>query len=257
MIEKKITFPNGLECYYLSSKRETKFIFSEIFVEQEYIRNGILINSGDIIFDVGANIGLFSIYVNRLKENLKIYAFEPIEPIFDVLQKNILKHSKDNVSLFNFGLSSKYYPEKKFTFYPNLAGNSTTRPQEKLKQRDAIKANFTPEELDYFYQTQEIKGELKTLSYVIDELGIEKIDLLKIDVEGEEYEVLKGIEAKNWSKIKQIVMEVHDLQGRGDRIKRLLEKLGFNVIIEKNNLLPATANNLNLYALRTVPSNTK
>ena len=52
-------------------------------------------------------------------------------------------------------------------------------------------------------------------------------------------------------------MEVHDLQGRGDRIKRLLEKLGFNVIIEKNNLLPATANNLNLYAVRKVRSNTK
>ena len=185
MSEKKITFPNGLECYYLSSKKETEFIFSEIFVEQEYIRNGIFINSGDIIFDVGANIGLFSIYANRLKENLKIYAFEPIEPIFDVLQKNILKHSKDNVSLFNFGLSSESYPEKQFTFYPNLAGNSTTRPQEKFKQRDAMKATFTPEELDYFYQTQEVKGELKTLSYVIDELGIEKIDLLKIDVEGE------------------------------------------------------------------------
>ncbi len=129
MSDKIITFSNCLECYYLSSKRE-------IFIKQQYIRNGIVINSGDIIFDVGANIGLFYIYVNSIKDNLKIYAFEPIESIFTVLQKNILLHSLDNIRLFMFGLSSQYYPDRKFTFYPNLSGNSTTRPEEKEKQRE-------------------------------------------------------------------------------------------------------------------------
>ncbi|MGF1487080.1 MAG: hypothetical protein ACFBSE_08205 [Prochloraceae cyanobacterium] len=44
-------------------------------------------------------------------------------------------------------------------------------------------------------------------------------------------------------------MEVHDLDGRSDRIKKLLEKNSFNITIEKNNLIYSRANNLNLYAV--------
>ena len=245
----KMIFPNGLECYYLSSKEETELIFSEIFIEQQYISNGIVINEGDCIFDVGANIGLFSLFVSRLQNNVKIYAFEPIEPIFGVLQENVHLHSLHNIFLFNYGLSSKSNSEKLFTFYPNMAGNSTTKPLEKLKQRDAMNAVLSEEQVEYFFQSAQVKGELRTLSSVINDLNIESIDLLKIDVEGEEYEVLKGIEEKDWGKIKQIFAEVHDIERRLEKMQTLLTTRGFDVTIEKNNLLP-TLNNLNLYAVR-------
>ncbi|MDJ0900795.1 MAG: FkbM family methyltransferase [Xenococcus sp. MO_188.B8] len=251
MNRKKMIFPNGLECYYLSSKEETEFIFSEIFTEQQYLSNSIVINEGDCIFDVGANIGLFSLFVNRLQKNVKIYAFEPIEPIFEVLQENVHLHSLHNIFLFNYGLSSENNSEKLFTFYPNMAGNSTTKPLEKLEQQDAMNAVLSKEQVEDFFQSTQVKGELRTLSSVINELDIKSIDLLKIDVEGEEYEVLKGIEEKDWGKIKQIFAEVHDREGRLEQTQTLLTTHGFDITIEKNNLLPPTFNNLNLYAVRS------
>ncbi len=250
MSRQKMIFPNGLECYYLSSKEETELIFSEIFTEQQYISNGIVINEGDYIFDVGANIGLFSLFVSRLQKNVKIYAFEPIEPIFEVLQENIHLHSLHNIFLFNYGLSSENNSEKLFTFYPNMAGNSTTKPLEKLEQQKAMNAVLSQEQVKYFFQNSQVNGELRTLSSVIDELNIKTIDLLKIDVEGEEYEVLKGIEENDWGKIKQVFAEVHDREGRLEQMQTLLTTHGFDVTIEKNNLLP-TLNNLNLYAIRS------
>lgn len=246
---KKINLPNNLECYYLS-KKETEFIFSEVFTEQQYIRNGITINEGDCIFDVGANIGLFSLFVSRLKKQVKIYAFEPIKQIFEVLQENTRLHSIANISLFNYGLSSENNSKKLFTFYPNMAGNSTTRPLDKLEQRDVMNATLNKDMVEYLFQSEEVSGEVKTLSSVINELDIRSIDLLKIDVEGEEYNVLLGINQNQWSKIKQIVVEVHDIDGRLDRIQKLLTTYGFDITVEKNNLLPATLKNFNLYAIR-------
>lgn len=250
MTIKKMTFSNNLECYYISSQKETEFIFSEIFTEQQYLKHGIIVNEGDCIFDVGANIGLFPIFLNQLFHSLKIYCFEPIKPIFEVLSENIHLHSMENVILFNYGISSENHPEVIFTFYPNMAGNSTAKPLEKLEQRDMMKSLLSQEQVDYYFQNQEIRGELRTLSSVINELEIKTIDLLKIDVEGLEYEVLQGIEEKDWRKIKQIVTEVHNTEGRLEKIKRMLIANGFDIIIEKNNLLSEQVNNLNLYAIR-------
>ena len=253
---KTIAFPNNLECYYISSKEETQFIFKEIFVEQQYLQNGIVVKEGDCIFDVGANIGLFSIFLSQFAKSLKIYSFEPIKPIFEVLQENMRLHSQDNVSLFNYGLSSENNPEVVFTFYPNMATSSTVKPEEKTmnsEQQEALKSWFkvNQEQWEYFTKSSQIVGELKTLSSVINKLEIEQIDLLKIDVEGSEYEVLQGIEEKDWSKIKQIVMEVHDREGRVEQINKMLKIYGFNIKAENNNLIhTAYGKYYMIYAIR-------
>lgn len=247
---KKMILPNNLECYYLG-KEETEYIFSEIFTEQQYLRHGILINEGDCIFDVGANIGLFTLFVSNLRKVVKIFAFEPINPIFKVLQANVKLHFMPNTYLFNYGLSSSNISAQSFTFYPNMAGNSTTKPLEKLEQKEVMNLALSNDMVEYLFQNQEVIGEVRTLSSVIDELDINTIDLLKIDVEGEEYKVLQGINQNDWSKIKQIVAEVHDIEGRMDKIQSLLKNNGFNITIEKNSLVPATLNNFNLYAIRS------
>jgi FkbM family methyltransferase len=254
---KKIVFPNSFECYYISSKEETEYIYREVFTEQQYIQNGIVINEGDCIFDVGANIGLFSLFVTQLQEKVKIYAFEPIEQVFAVLKENVRLHSlENNVLLFNYGLSSENNPEKIFTFYPQMAGNSTSRPGEKLVPIDAIPDEQSNDIEDlyshFFKEVQQVKCQIRTLSSVISELNINSIDLLKIDVEGEEYEVLQGIESSDWTKIKQIVAEVHDREGKLDKIKEMLIFYGFNNIkTQKIDFLPSKfVDTYNLYAVR-------
>ena len=245
----KIKLPNGLECYSLS-QRETEYIYSEVFSEQQYVQNNIVVHEGDCIFDVGANIGLFVLFINQLQKNLKVFAFEPIEPVFAVLTDNIHLHNLTDVSLFNYGLSSENDPERVFMFYPNMPGNSTDKPQDKMAQRDLMINAIGQEQTDYFFQSTQIVGEVRTLSRVIKDLSIDSIDLLKIDVEGEELAVIQGIESNDWTKIKQIVAEVHDIDNRLEQFQFILQNYGFEVKTEKNPLLPAGSDNFNVYAAR-------
>ena len=256
MIAKKITFSNGLECYYSSSKEETEYIFSEIFTERQYERHDIVIKEGDVIFDVGANIGLFSIFVKGVEPTAKVFAFEPISPTFEVLQKNIHLHSLEDVVLFNYGLSSENNPAKIFTFYPNMSANSTTKPEDTLAELEDIEVDQNSSKIEnlfeeFFQEKEQVACEVRTLSSVINELGIDSIDLLKIDVEGEEYEVFQSIEAKDWPKIKQIVAEIHDQKRRLKQISQMLADKGFKIQLEKRDLLPSTFVDIfHLYAVR-------
>jgi len=245
----KIKLPNGLECYSLS-QRETEYIYSEIFSEQQYAQHNIVVREGDCIFDVGANIGLFVLFINQVQKNLKIFSFEPIEPVFTVLSDNIHLHNLKNVSLFKYGLSSENDVERVFTFYPNMPGNSTCRSKDKMTQKDVMINTFGQEQTDFFFQNTQLVGEVRTLSRVIKDLSIESIDLLKIDVEGEELSVIQGIDSDDWIKVKQIVAEVHDIDNRLEQFQSILQNYGFKVKIEKNALLPAELNNFNVYAVR-------
>ncbi len=72
------------------------------------------------------------------------------------------------------------------------------------------------------------------LATLINNEKIKKIDLLKIDVEGAEIEVMQGIKDTNWKIIKQIVIEVHDIQNALQLVTQKLNSHGFMVNIEEN-----------------------
>lgn len=100
------------------------------------------------------------------------------------------------------------------------------------------------------FQVQQVIYQLKTLSQIIREQNVVKIDLLKIDVERSELDVLLGIEEQDWQKVKQVVLEVHDLDGRVTKVTDLLIQHGLNKItIEQQNLLKGSEY-FNVYALR-------
>jgi hypothetical protein len=73
----------------------------------------------------------------------------------------------------------------------------------------------------------EVPCAMTTVSQIIRESSVEAIDLLKIDVEGAELAVLRGIDADDWPKIRAIVAEVHDFDGRVETIRAMLESEGF------------------------------
>lgn len=114
---KKMILPNNLECYYLGNE-ETEYIFSEVFTEQQYFRHGIMLHEGDCIFDVGANIGLFALFVSQLQKQVKIFAFEPIKPIFKVLQANTLYLSRLGNAIITSLLTSRSNFRHGFCWHP-------------------------------------------------------------------------------------------------------------------------------------------
>ena len=75
--------PNNLVVAHLN-KNETDYLYREIFELQAYLRHGIAIRDGDVIFDVGANIGLFTIFVSQLCHRPRIYAFEPNPIVYEI-----------------------------------------------------------------------------------------------------------------------------------------------------------------------------
>ena len=97
---------------------------------------------------------------------------------------------------------------------------------------------------------EKIVCQLKTLSQIIREENLECIDLLKIDVEKSEADVLAGIAPDDWKKIRQIVIEAHDVDGQLARLAQLLSDHGYTVIAEQDEYLSGS-NLYNVYATRS------
>ncbi len=242
--------PNGMTVFHLN-KSETEFVYREIFDEQTYLQGGITLNEGSTIMDVGANIGMFTLFAARECKNAKIYAFEPIEPVFNILKKNVELYDID-VELFKCGISDVSRTED-ITYYPNVsimsgryADNKEDHENIKLAilhdmQESGNQSEISEQEIDELVEERlrsEIYNcELKTISEVIEEKGIERIDLLKIDVEKSELDIIKGISDAHWGRIGQIVLELHDINGRLDEVKSLLEQKGYQVSYLKDTKL--------------------
>ncbi len=60
---------------------ETEYVYQEIFVDEVYSRDGIVLPPDAVVLDVGANIGLFSLYIASRAPRARVVAFEPLAPI--------------------------------------------------------------------------------------------------------------------------------------------------------------------------------
>src|SRR6185503_8995681 len=83
--------PNGMTVVH-HSDLQTIGLYNEIFTNEIYLRHGVAIKDRDCIIDVGANIGLFTLFANQRCKNLKFYAIEPVRPIFEILNANLNLH---------------------------------------------------------------------------------------------------------------------------------------------------------------------
>lgn len=236
-----------------------------------YLNHGISIKDGDIIFDVGANIGVFGIRAIQNHPNTTVYCFEPIPDIFEVLKKNAETFDKERLKVIPYGISDKEMSAT-FSYFPNTPALSTLHPEEwdndpkafakavkgtMKNPPDGMKwMRLIPKAFSGIIAKQLVKGkkqvdcELKRLSTIIKQENVDRIDLLKVDCEGAELGVIKGIDADDWPKIQSLVVEVHDTNGRLDTIKSILESHGFSSIhVEREAGLEGTQL-FNLFATR-------
>lgn len=261
--------PNGFAILH-QNKNETDYLYQEIFANRLYARHGIELPDNACVFDVGANIGIFTLFVVEHCRNARIYAFEPIFPIFETLRLNAELYC-ENVKLFPFGLSNKvstasftYYPHYSMmsglSDYAHAAGDVEVIKRYLQNQQSEGTAGagsllqHADELLADRFTNQIYESQLRTLSEIIHSEKVDHIDLLKIDVQRAELDVLNGIDEADWARIRQVVMEVHDAkgetsEGRVSEISKLLEKRGFHVTAEQDEALSDT-DRYNLYAVR-------
>jgi FkbM family methyltransferase len=256
------TLPNGLEVAY-QSKAELLQFYDDIFEKGVYTRHGITLREGACVFDVGANIGMFTLFVASQVPGARIFAFEPAPPLFAILSANVAPFG-DRVALFNCGLSSRA-GNAELTFYPHSSGMSSFYPDEREEKaalrtlirnerergREGIEAilRYEDELVEQRFRKETWTCPLRALSEVLRGRPVPRIDLLKIDVEKSEMDVLAGLSIEDWAKVEQVVLEVHDLGDRLREVSGLLRSRGFAVTLEQDDLYRGS-DRWNLYALR-------
>ena len=162
------------------------------------------INS-EILIDIGANIGFYSILsAHRFKQ---IYSFEPNERNFKVLKKNIENNKLKNIKILNFGLGE---------MEEVLIGNSNTKGE--LFQT----SGFTIDK-------DNTKGERVVVKKGDDVLQIKHKTLtIKIDVEGFEFFVLKGL--KNILIKNSCILQIEIWEKNNDEVHKFLKSIGYKII---------------------------
>ena len=255
--------PDGSPVAHLN-RNETDYIYGEIFDRQAYLRHGIELRDGDCVVDAGANIGLFTIFAGRLARNLRIIALEPNPSAFACLQVNAETWGT-GVTCLPVGVSSEnktadltFFEGLSLLsgFYADAAKERAVVRQYVLNQQSVPSAREGPvseldDLIDERLRARSVPAVLRTLSSVIAEQGIEVIDLLKVNVEKSELDVLRGLEPRDWPRIRQMVIEVDDSENLGP-ITSLLEQRGFEALVEQDPLLRDTAL-CYVYAIRPPP----
>ncbi len=130
-----------------------------------------IVKNGNVVVDIGANIGYYTLLFAKLVgEKGKVFAFEPEPNNFDLLKKNIEINGYKNINLINKAVSNKSGKIKLYLNDVNTSCHSliAENPNNQYIEIDSIK-------LDDFFEINQ------------------KIDFIKIDVEGAELESLKGM----------------------------------------------------------------
>jgi FkbM family methyltransferase len=154
-------------------------------------------NDKAIFWDIGANVGLYSIY-SALKRNTKVYSFEPSVFNLELLSRNIfLNNLSDSITIIPLPLSNEIEENKLRLITTEWGGALSTFGKDFGWDGNKLNSLF----------------EFKTISISMDEITtIFKIpfpDYIKMDVDGIEHFILKG-GAEVLKKVKSVLIEIND-----------------------------------------------
>lgn len=245
---------------------QVHWAFGEV---QQYFDEGVIRCSEHMtVLDVGAHIGLFALEVmRRTSSTARLFCFEPLPRTSGFLRRNVRRFdARVQPRVFACGAgrahahmvmgearvlsTSSYCNGGAGPFHASAADAEAQAFDDciapelcKLRGlgpvawplRFLLSALFrvittTNGTTSLRSGTTEYLCEIRPLSSVIDAYGLEKIDVLKVDVEGAELDVLLGIADAHWPRIHTLALEVHDVDGRLERIEELLRSHGISHI---------------------------
>ena len=157
----------------------------------------------NIFFDVGAHMGLYTDLVNKIYPNCKSFLFEPQSTIFNKVKEKY--SSNNNVQVFNKAISDT---EKKQNLYLNMHDlTSTLSTFDEQSSYLNFKAKLYGTDIKNMSYGTELVQTI-TLDKFMLEHNVDKIDLIKIDTEGHEFNVLKGLK-NQIENVENILIEFH------------------------------------------------
>jgi FkbM family methyltransferase len=243
------TLPNGLSVHGLN-RNETKYLYKEIFEDEIYVpREGIELPNRPVIWDVGANIGMFTLFAAERWPDARLFSFEPVPRTFEALSSNVGHLA--NVTVVNMALGD-VRQSRQLTFYPRytmMSGFDADPAADRALVRsyienvaasldDEVRREVLIEEADELLEgrfdgAENVLCTVERAESAAAGLGIERIDFLKIDVEGFEVRVLEGIGDELWPRIGNAAVEVEDNDGGLAAVAELFAAHGMRTSVKQ------------------------
>lgn len=203
---------NGL-LIYSNARTPLHSLFIDVFEHGEYVNSCIPpIKSGDIVVDIGANIGMFALFAASISPNIQVYAFEPASDTFALLQRNVAANKLTNVKCHKYAVTATTGEAGLYLDSGSL-GDSVIRE---------------------WVGNENVTGTERVPCLSLDDLFVRtellRCDFLKVDCEGSEFDLFSSASAQTLAKISTIAVEYHEHNGRKSReLIELLEAHQFQV----------------------------
>lgn len=196
------------------------YIMCEVFFRKVYNPKSLPIEPDDVVVDLGANVGVFTLFAAQRTRNM-IYAIEPFPENVEFLNRNVATNGLRNVVTHRAAVTDHIGSAK--LFLTKISGghllfdHDINGPLEEYVEVPAI-----------------------TLKRFMDDNNLKRIDYLKVDCEGSEGAILLSTPAEYLRKIRKIGMEFHDnvSQPQHAGLCALLEKAGFATWLNWNGRCP-------------------
>lgn len=222
-----MSLTNALK-FYIRPHKSDLVVLNEVFATKDYdIAIKRLQPRTSVVVDIGGHIGTFTIKASLHAK--KVIVYEPEKENAFLLKKNVELNKRGNIKVMPFGIARK---QGKYPMYISKK-NANCNSMYSTLTRNAS-------------HTQMI--ECKNFEDEMRRLKLKRINLLKVDCEGAEFEILMSLKRETFDVIDSIIAEYHDGAGIGydhSDLIALLGKRGFQVktvnkIDDKTGLLYAT-----------------
>jgi FkbM family methyltransferase len=210
-----LRFRSGLQITLVPGSYEGwDFLFREIFLDKCYQPTSDFISrKGWTVVDLGANVGFFTCRTAFADRGIRVVAVEPLPLYAAILRNNIDDNCLKNVLAIEGAICGDANQTVPITVWFTASGELKTGEISKTAAR---------------VETIHAKG--WTLSEVFQAGKVERCDLLKVDIEGAEYDLFEKIPPELWQKIQRIVMEVHNSTTHSEKeIVQVLEQNSFKI----------------------------
>lgn len=189
-------------------------VFSEVWLHRRYDgAPGFEIRPDDVVIDIGAQVGFFTVRAARAASAGRVISFEPCPPHFEALEGNVTRNDLRNVTLRHEAVWSSDDP---------------------VTIRYSLR-NGNPVETSVYDIGGTLSAEVPgvTLDQVFEQEGVERCGLLKLDCEGAEHEILRAASDETLRAIDRIAMEWHHFADDHDpqAIAARLRTVGFDVTV--------------------------
>ena len=226
-----VNLKNFKICLNLNSSIDREIYLRNFYdIEKiNYIENSIDLTKFDYFFDIGANIGFYTLYFASKYDNLDILSFEPINENFLQINKSIEINSFNNIKTFEYALSDR--EEEKIMWVTDLNKKGGFSVYEENDYRDEIALNNYKE--NNLHKVS-VKSKIFDRNFIIKN----KIIFIKIDVERHELNCLRGMTHFLKNSNNKIYIQIEIVNRYKSQVIGLLNSCKFNLLhtIEPENM---------------------